>query len=117
MLCRVATGGYKETKFHLVCKGVGVVHSTEWISRRAEPWEREGAMLSSVSEGGKDRRLRNAGNSRIRELQRKLYQRAKQVRKPLEEDDLPARSRFGEGRSESPAYRQAGVFGKTECTV
>jgi hypothetical protein len=39
------------------------------------------------------------------------------LRKPLEEDDLPARSRFGEGRSESPAYRQAGVFGKTECTV
>ena len=54
---------------------------------------------------------------KIRELQRKLYQKAKQVRKPLEEDDLPARSRFGEGRSESPAYRQAGVFGKTECTV
>jgi len=35
-------------------------------------------MLSSVSEGGKDRRLRNAGNSRIRELQRKLYRKAKQ---------------------------------------
>ena len=100
MPCRVATGGYKETKFHLVCKGVGVVHSTEWISRRAEPWEREGAMLSSVSEGGKNRRLRNAENSRrIRELQRKLYQRAKQLRKPLEEDDRKA------------------VFGKTECTV
>jgi len=47
-------------------------------------------MLSSVSEGGKDRRLRNAGNSRIRELQRKLYQKAKQVRKPLEEDDRKA---------------------------
>jgi len=45
-------------------------------------------MLSSVSEGGKNRRLRHAGNSRrIRELQRKLYQRAKQLRKLLEEDD------------------------------
>ena len=108
MLCRTATGGYKETKFHLVCKGVGVVHSTEWISRRAEPWEREGAMLSSVSEGGKDRRLRNAGNSRIRELQRKLYQKAKQVRKPLEEDDLPARSVSAKaGRKVPPTGRQA----------
>ena len=30
---------------------------------------------------------------KIRELQRKLYQKAKQeLRKPLEEDDLPARS-------------------------
>jgi len=36
---------------------------------------------------------------KIRELQRKLYQKAKQVRKPLEEDDRRA------------------VFGKTECTV
>ena len=36
-------------------------------------------MLSSVSEGGKNRRLRHAGNSRrIRELQRKLYRKAKQ---------------------------------------
>jgi hypothetical protein len=44
---RVATGEYKETKIHSVCKGIGVAHSTVWISRRAEPWEREGAMLSS----------------------------------------------------------------------
>jgi len=36
---------------------------------------------------------------KIRELQRKLYQKAKQVRKPLEEDDRKA------------------VFGKTERTV
>jgi hypothetical protein len=63
MLSRTATGEYKETKFHLVCKGVGVAHSTVGISRRARPWEREGAMLSSVSEGGRDRRLRDAGNS------------------------------------------------------
>ena len=42
-----------------------------------------------------------AGNSReVRELQRKLYQKAKQeLRKPLEEDDRKA------------------VFGKTERTV
>jgi hypothetical protein len=60
MSCRVATGGYKETKFHPVCKGVGVAHSTVWIPRVAEPWEREGAILSSVSEGGKGRRLRDA---------------------------------------------------------
>jgi hypothetical protein len=47
MPCRVVTGGYKETKFHSVCKEIGVVHSTGWIPRRAKPWEREGAMLSS----------------------------------------------------------------------
>jgi len=44
---RVATGGYKETKFHPVCKGVGVAHSTVWIPSVAEAWEREGAILSS----------------------------------------------------------------------
>jgi len=43
----MATDGYKETKFQPVCKGIGVAHSTAWISRRAKPWEREGAMLSS----------------------------------------------------------------------
>jgi len=47
MPCRVATGGYKETKFQPVCKGVGVARSTDEITRRAKPWEREGAMLSS----------------------------------------------------------------------
>ena len=47
MLIRMATGGYKETKFYWVGKGVGVAHSTVWISRAAKPWEREGAMLSS----------------------------------------------------------------------
>jgi len=60
MLCRMATDGYKETKFHSVCKGVGVAHITVWIPRRVKPWERKGAMLSSVPEGGKDRRLRDA---------------------------------------------------------
>jgi hypothetical protein len=61
---RVVTGGYKETKCHSLCEGAGVAHSTVWISRRAKPWEREGAMLSSVSEAGKEGRLRDAGNSR-----------------------------------------------------
>ncbi len=32
-----ATDGYKETKFHRVCKGVGVAHSTDSISRTTEP--------------------------------------------------------------------------------
>ena len=27
MLCKTATGGYKETKFHRVGRGVGVAHS------------------------------------------------------------------------------------------
>ncbi|MGA2466705.1 MAG: hypothetical protein ABSH06_20435 [Thermodesulfobacteriota bacterium] len=47
MLCRTATDGYKGTKFHRVCKGVGVVHSTDRISKAAQLWEREGTLLSS----------------------------------------------------------------------
>jgi hypothetical protein len=47
MLCRMATGGYKETKFHWVGKGVGVAHSTVSISKTTKLWEREGAILSS----------------------------------------------------------------------
>jgi len=35
MLNRRATGRYKETKFYRVGKGVGVAHSTAYISRRA----------------------------------------------------------------------------------
>ncbi len=31
------TGGYKETKFHQVRKGVGVAHSTDRISRTTKP--------------------------------------------------------------------------------
>ena len=42
-----ATGRYKETKFYRVGKGVGVAHSTDCISWRAEAWEREGAILLS----------------------------------------------------------------------
>jgi len=47
MLIRRATGRYKGTKFYWVGKGVGVAHSTVWISGTAKPWEREGAILSS----------------------------------------------------------------------
>jgi len=47
MLHRTATDGYKEMKFHRVCKGVGVAHSTDGISRTTKPWKREGAMPSS----------------------------------------------------------------------
>jgi len=36
MLIRRATGRYKGTKFYWVGKGVGVAHSTVWISRRAK---------------------------------------------------------------------------------
>jgi hypothetical protein len=46
MLIRRATGRYKETKLYRVGKGVGFAHSTGCISRRAKPWEREGAILS-----------------------------------------------------------------------
>jgi hypothetical protein len=35
MLRRATTGGYKETKFHPVGKGIGVAHSTDWISKTA----------------------------------------------------------------------------------
>jgi hypothetical protein len=47
MLDKRATGRYKETKFYRVGTEVGFAHSTAGISRRAKPWEREGAILSS----------------------------------------------------------------------
>jgi len=47
MLIRRAAGRYKETKFYRVGKGVGFVHSTGCISRRATSWEREGVILLS----------------------------------------------------------------------
>jgi hypothetical protein len=80
MLVRRATGKYKETKFYRVGKGVGFAHSTACISRRAKPWEREGAILSSCFWRGEGRRLplRLETPEKIRELQRKLYQKAKQ---------------------------------------
>jgi hypothetical protein len=61
---------------------------------------RGNAFTVFLKEGRKEIAI-EAGNSReVRELQRKLYQRAKQeLRKPLEEDDRKA------------------VFGKTERTV
>jgi hypothetical protein len=102
MLNRRATGRYKETKFYRVGKGVGLVHSTGCISRRAKPWEREGAILSSCfrRREGKEIAVEAVNSGVVRELQRKLYQEAKQeLRKPLEEDDRKA------------------VFGKTERTV
>ena len=68
MPCRMATGGYKETKIQPVCKGVGVAHSTEWIRRRAKPWEREGREIAVTLKTPE----------KIRELQRKLYRKAKQ---------------------------------------
>ena len=102
MLIRRATGRYKETKFYWVGKGVGVAYSTVWISRRAKPWEREGAILLSRFRRREGKEIAvEARNSRVvRDLRRKLYQGAKQeLRKPLEEDDRKA------------------VFGKTERTV
>jgi hypothetical protein len=61
---------------------------------------RGNAFIVFLKRGRKEIAVK-AGNSReVRELQRKLYQKAKQeLRKPLEEDDRKA------------------VFGKTERTV
>jgi hypothetical protein len=75
MLIRRATGRYKETKFYRVGKGVGVAHSTVCISRRAKPWEREGAILLSRfrrSEGKGIAQSVLETPEKIRELQRKL---------------------------------------------
>jgi hypothetical protein len=47
MLFRMATGGYKETKFHRVGKGVGFANSTAGISKTTKLWEREVAILLS----------------------------------------------------------------------
>ena len=63
MLCRAATGGYKETKFLLACKGVGVAHSTVWIPKQQNFGRGKGQCFHQVSEEGKGRRLRDAGNS------------------------------------------------------
>ncbi len=101
---QAATGGYKGTKFHSVCKGVGVAHITVWISKQHNFGRGKGQCFHRVSEGGKDRRLplRLETPEEVRELQSKLYRKAKQglgLRKLLEEDDRKA------------------VLGKTECTV
>jgi group II intron reverse transcriptase/maturase len=77
----MATGRYKETKFYRVGKGVGVAYSTVCISRRAKPWEREGAILLSRfrrSEGKGIAQSVLETPEKIRELQRKLYRKAKQ---------------------------------------
>ena len=57
MPCRTATGGYKETKFLLACKGVGVAHSTDGISKQHNFGRGKGQCFHQVSEEGKDRRL------------------------------------------------------------
>ncbi len=80
MLCRAATGGYKETKFHPAPKGIGVAHSTVWISKdnRTLGEGRGNAFIMFLKRGRKEIAV-EAGNSRkVRELQRKLYRKAKQ---------------------------------------
>ena len=57
MPCRVATGGYKETKFSWVCKGFGVAHSTDCISRKQNLERGKGRYLHHVSEGGKEKEI------------------------------------------------------------
>jgi hypothetical protein len=54
---QAATGGYKGTKFHSVCKGVGVAHITDWISKQHNFGRGKGQCFHRVSEEGKDRRL------------------------------------------------------------
>jgi hypothetical protein len=81
MLIRRATGRYKETKFYRVGKGVGFAYSTACISRKAKPWEREGAILLSFfrrSEGKGIAQSVLETPEKIRELQRKLYRKSKQ---------------------------------------
>src|SRR5512146_1201279 len=58
MLCITATGGYKETKFHWVGKGVGVAHIVPFASQRQHNFGRgKGQYLHHASEGEKERRL------------------------------------------------------------
>ena len=102
MLNRRATGRYKETKFYRVGKGVGVAHSVRWYLKDSTTLgEGRGNAFIMFPKRGRKEIAVEAGNSReVRDLQRRLYQRAKQeLRKPLEEDDRKA------------------VFGKTERTV
>jgi len=94
MLISRATGRYKGTKFYRVGKGVGFAHSTAGISRRAKPWEREGAILSSCFRRGEGRRLplrletpEKSGNFRGNYTGRPSRSK---LRKPLEEDDRKA---------------------------
>jgi hypothetical protein len=61
---------------------------------------RGNTFIVFLKRGRKEIAVEAGNSSEVRELQRKLYQRAKQeLRKPLEEDDRKA------------------VFGKTERTV
>jgi hypothetical protein len=50
MPCKMVTGGYKETKFRSVCKGVGFAHSTVWIPRQHNLGRGKGQCFHRVSE-------------------------------------------------------------------
>ena len=75
----MATGGYKETKFHPVCKGIGVAHSTVSIQGQYNLGRGKGQCFHRFPKEG---RAGDCGMletpERIRELQRKLYRKAKQ---------------------------------------
>jgi len=106
MLCRAATGGYKGNQ-----NSTGSVRESELpivplVSQgQHNRGGGKGQCLHHVSEERKEKGIAEMLKTpeKIRELQRKLYRKAKQdgakLRKPLEEDDWKA------------------VFGKTERTV
>ena len=55
MLYRIATGGYKATKFHGVGKGVGFAHSVPFAFQRQHNFGRgKGQYFHRVSEGEKE---------------------------------------------------------------
>jgi len=75
------TGGYKETKFHWVGKGVGFAHSVPIVFQGQHNLGRgKGQYFYRVFEEAKERRLHIVLKTpeKIRELQRKLYRKAKQ---------------------------------------
>jgi len=75
------TGGYKETKFHGVGKGVGFAHSVPIVFQGQHNLGRgKGQYFYRVFEEAKERRLHRVLKTpeKIRELQRKLYRKAKQ---------------------------------------
>lgn len=62
MPCRVVTGGYKETKFRSVCKGVGVAHSACLAARVSGGLKSHSARgHGSISESGGNASLAEAG--------------------------------------------------------
>jgi hypothetical protein len=70
VLNRIAMEGYKETKFPSACRGIRVAHITVWISKQQNFGRGKGRRLSAS--GGLET------PDRVRELQRKLYQKAKE---------------------------------------